>query len=98
MVEKQWFGCQGDWTPRFWPQNDITQADLLTSSSSQTNLMQDLEPMDPLPNHQNHFEDVSSELGWLRSNDLGDARLRAHGSPSQPSKIILGMYQVNWDG
>jgi hypothetical protein len=40
---------------RFWPQNDITQADLLTSSSSQTNLMQDLEPMDPLPNHPKSF-------------------------------------------
>jgi hypothetical protein len=57
MVEKQWFGCQGDWTPGFWPQNDITQADLLTSSSSskETNLMQDLEPMDPLPNHPKSF-------------------------------------------
>jgi hypothetical protein len=56
MVEKQWYVCQGDWTPGFWPNNDISQADLLTSSSSQeTNLMQDLEPMDPLPNHPKSF-------------------------------------------
>jgi hypothetical protein len=55
MVQKQWFGCQGNWTPGFWPQNDISQADLLTSSSSQTNLMQDLERMDPLPNHPKSF-------------------------------------------
>jgi hypothetical protein len=27
-----------------------------------------------------------------------DARLRAHGSPSQPSTILLWTYQVNWDG
>jgi hypothetical protein len=32
--EKQWFECQGDWTPGFWPNNDISQADLLTTSSS----------------------------------------------------------------
>jgi hypothetical protein len=42
VVEKQWFGCHADWTPGFWPQNDILQADFLTSSSSQTSLMQDL--------------------------------------------------------
>jgi hypothetical protein len=40
----------------FWPNNDdILQADLLTSSISQTNLMQDLEPMDPLSNHPKSF-------------------------------------------
>jgi hypothetical protein len=27
-----------------------------------------------------------------------NARLRAHGSQSWPSKIIHGVYQVNWDG
>jgi hypothetical protein len=55
--EKQWFECQGDWTPGFWPNNDISQGDLLTASSSsqETNLMQDLEPIDPLPNHPKSF-------------------------------------------
>jgi hypothetical protein len=55
MVEKQWFGCHADWTPGFWPQNGISQADFLTSSSTQTSLMQDLERMDPLPNHPQSF-------------------------------------------
>jgi hypothetical protein len=51
MVEKQWFGCHADWTPGFWLKNDVLQADFLTSSSSQSSLMQNLEPMDPLLNH-----------------------------------------------
>jgi hypothetical protein len=37
MVEKQWFGCQGDdWTPGFWSQYDISQADLLTIPAAAT--------------------------------------------------------------
>jgi hypothetical protein len=44
MVEKQWFGCHADWTTEHWFENDILQADFLTSSSiiRQTGLMQDL--------------------------------------------------------
>jgi hypothetical protein len=35
MVEKQWFGCHhADWTPGFWPQNDILQADFLTPAAA----------------------------------------------------------------
>jgi hypothetical protein len=33
MVEKQWFGCHADWTPGFWPQNGILQADFLTQAA-----------------------------------------------------------------
>jgi hypothetical protein len=66
MVEKQWSGCHGDWTLGFWLKNDVSQDNFLTSGISPTSLMQDLEPMDPLP--------------------------------TQPSKIILGMYQLIWDG
>jgi hypothetical protein len=66
MVEKQWFGCHADWTPGFWTQNDISQADFLTPATA-------------------------AKPAWCKT-------YRVHGSPSQPSKIILWMYQVNWDG
>jgi hypothetical protein len=100
-----------------------------TSSSNQTSLMQDLDPMDLLPKHPKSFwgcikwlQDGWEAMVWVpwcwlwtpgfwphrmifhkmicwiqQQPNQPDARLRAHGSPSQPSKIILGMYQVNWD-
>jgi hypothetical protein len=53
MVEKQWTECHADWKPGFRLKKGILQADFLTSSSSPTILMQDLEPMDPLTSHPN---------------------------------------------
>jgi hypothetical protein len=56
MVEKQWFGCQADWTPGFWLKKDILQAGFFDIQQlTNINFKEDLRPMDPLPSHPKSF-------------------------------------------
>jgi hypothetical protein len=70
------------------PQNDITQADLLTTSSSQTNLMQDLEPMDPLPNHPKSFLGCIKWIGMVEKQWFGCHKVIGH-LDSGPTMMIF---------